>query len=220
MDSDIEGLTFAEGIKHPKCRARCGHQLVETDRRRSTLQDARANNVHLFLLAFVLRLQRDLLFASVFVERRTAKVVEHERSPRTKYLDALLRESFVALSEIRDAAVRSIRKAQRDDDRIRVNNLARSRTDRFRENRNRRRSGQILNQVDEMADLTDDPAATLFSILHPVFVWNTTSVHAIKHRERRIDIVEELFCTLRQRRETAIEADHQFRGRTSRRFQH
>src|SRR4029079_10004612 len=129
-------------------------QLVQTDRRRSALQDARANNTHLLLLAFVLRLQRDLLLASIFVESRTAEVVKHERSPRTKDLDAFFRQSFVTLSKIRDAAVRSIREAQRDDDRIRVNNLARSRTDRLRENRNRQRSHQILNQVDEMADLT------------------------------------------------------------------
>src|SRR5215212_7196444 len=70
--SDLERTTLAEGIEHTESGAAGRGQLVETDRRCPTLQHTRANRSHLFLLAFVLHLQHDLLFASIFVKRRAA----------------------------------------------------------------------------------------------------------------------------------------------------
>src|SRR5262249_27255256 len=100
---------------------------------------------------------------------------------RSEYLDALLRQAFVALAEIRDASIRAIRKAQRDEHRISVNNLARLRAHRLRKDKHRQCSRQILHQVNEVTDLADDPAAALLCVLCPVFLRNPTSVHSIQY---------------------------------------
>jgi hypothetical protein len=86
--------------------------VVKTYRSRTTFKHARANLSHLRLLAFVLRLQRHLLFAAIFVKCRASIIVEHKNSCPAKDLDTLFRKSFVAFAEIRNRAIRAVGKSQ------------------------------------------------------------------------------------------------------------
>src|SRR5215217_8122796 len=179
--SNFKGAALSERIKHTeRCAARC-RQFIETNRRCTTFEDACANRAHLCLLTLILCLQCHLLLACVLVERRAAIVVKYKHFARAEYLNTFLRQPFVALAQIRHRAIRSIRKSQGDKNRVGIDDLARLSTHRFRKDKHRRCSRQILHQIDEMTDLANNPPATLLSVLCPVFLWNATSVHAIEY---------------------------------------
>src|ERR1051326_2560697 len=213
---NFERAALAEGVEHAERSTRRRRKLVKTDRCARAL----ANLSHLCLLTFVLRLQRNLLLAAVFVLCRAPEIVEHKHPACAKDLQPFLRQPLVAFAQIRHRAVRPIRESQRDENRICIDDLARLRTDRLGKHRHRRRARQELHQVDKVTNLADNSSFTFFSILCPVFLRNATGIHSIQHRKRRVALLEDLFRSLRQRRETSIESDHQPAHRTACRLQH
>src|ERR1044071_10013471 len=71
-----------------------------------------------------------------------------------------------------------------------------------------------------MANLADDAPAAFARVLQPVRLRNPSGVDAVINRERRLTPVEELPRSTRQRRESAIEADHYPSVRICRRIEH
>src|SRR6185436_7247061 len=134
---NFKRVALAERVEHAKCSATSCRQLFKTYRSWTTFHHARANLSDLRLLAFVLCLQRYLLFASVFVNPRASIIVEHENPPCSKDLNAFLCESFVAFAQIGNASVRPIRESQSYKYRIGINDLAGLRTDRLCKHRHR-----------------------------------------------------------------------------------
>src|ERR1043166_1158857 len=202
---NLEIAALAERVEHAKRGACSCGKLVKRDRSDAALTNLSDHR----LLAFVLRLQHDLFLAAVFIKRRAAKIVQHKHSSRTKDLQSFFCESLVAFAQIRDGAIRTVPKSQGDENRIRIDDLVRLRTNRLRKNRHGRRSRQKLHQVDEVTNLADNPSSTFVRILRPVFLRNPTGIYSIQHRKRRLAAVEKLFRSLGQWREPSIESHHQ-----------
>ena len=84
----------------------------------------------------------------------------------------------------------------------------------------RHRAREVDGEVDEVAELADDPSASLLQALRPVRPRNSSCVDAADDRGRTGAVDQRSLHLERQRREAPVEADHEVGRRPAPRLDH
>ncbi len=110
------------------------------------------------------------------------KIFEDGNCAPAENFEALLGKSPVAVRKIADRSLGAVGKTNRGHD------IVATVAPRIPElppfNFNDRRSGQVHQQIDEVADLAQNPAATLLAVVHPMVGRKVSGVHAIVQCQR------------------------------------
>src|SRR5277367_3348968 len=137
-----------------------------------------------------------------------SKVLQYGYSAPAEDFHSLLGIGPIAVRQVADRALRSVRKSERDYDivvgvQIGAGHAARSHFD-------RQRSGHECEEIYEMANLSKNSSAALLGIIDPVIARDETSVDAIMQRQWLIDPFEKRSHPRRHRSEPTVEINHQY----------
>ena len=119
--------------------------------------------------------------ATVQVEQ--PEVVEECECASAHYFQSLLAGAGITAGHVGDSAQRSVAESDGDEDVV-VAAYARTRSHALCVHADGRCTGKERGQIDEMAHLTDDAAATYRRIVNPGLGWNWPGVHPVVHDER------------------------------------
>ena len=145
------------------------------------------------------------------VDGERSEVVEHCRRAPAERLEPLLRQPGVAAAGV-DEGADCVPEADVGREAVAALDRPAGLRHRDRVARHGGRTGQVREQVDEVAPLAEQPSAPVLGIVEPVVVGERAGVDA--HGEHQVaDLSELRLQPLDERGEAAVEADHEHRVR-------
>src|SRR5206468_9044039 len=102
------------------------------------------------------------------IELKAAEVVEHGCESTSKYLQALLGQAGISAAGVDEGPNRAVGEAQRRDDVIGSFDWPLRMADCDCMDGRRASATEVGEQIDEVAALTEQPAAALFDVVQPV----------------------------------------------------
>src|SRR5262249_9407814 len=148
-----------------KARKRRSYQRLETDWRRRPFTHRLDERIDFSGVTFVLRAPSQLDLLPVSKKLTALEVVDRRNASTAEDLDRFFRHRLVSASRINYRRQRTIRHCNRDRNAIIQIALASNVRHGFGTDPQRRRPGEVLNEVNEMTDFADDPAPA-FPFVH------------------------------------------------------
>src|SRR5919204_1599920 len=142
------------------------------------------------------------------MQLEATEVVEHGRQSSSESLDPLLGQTAIAAARVEERPDGAVDEAHRRRDLVACLEWTLWLRDRDGVNGDGSRSGEIREEIDEVAALADQPAAAFLEVVQPVFGGQRARVDA-RQEHRRMDVGERVAEANGEWREASIEADHE-----------